>query len=143
MQETNERTSILGFDLGHGESSVAFLHDAARQGFQPECLFTPKSQPTILATLRDGRGIIWGQSAWKNPRVRDEDVREFSLGFKAKPGNQDTDTAIRTFANCVYGDAVAELHGRLGARTEWFVGCPSAWDEAVQNAYRELFLQAG
>jgi molecular chaperone DnaK (HSP70) len=142
-----EKTAVIGFDLGHGETALAIIDDAyslrGKGGIQPRQVFTTKSQPTVIATLQDGRKV-WGANAVFHTQAAPGQVSEFEICFKAKPGRDTkTDTLIQEFATCVYGDARAELNGQLDNRARWFIGCPSAWDEATRTAYGRLFKTAG
>jgi molecular chaperone DnaK (HSP70) len=142
----SEKTAVIGFDLGHGESALVIIDDAyslrGKGGIQPRQVFNEKSQPTVLATLQDGRKV-WGVKAVKHSRAAPGQVLDFEICFKAKPGREQTDAVIQEFAACVYGDARALLNGQLGNHVQWFIGCPSAWDKATRTAYERIFSRAG
>lgn len=142
----SEKTTVIGFDLGHGETALAIIDDAytlrGKDGIQPRPVFTVKSQPTVLATLLDGRKV-WGSNAIYHTQAVPDQVSEFEICFKTKPGRELTDNFIQEFASCIHGDAIAALNGHVANRTEWFIGCPSAWNEDTRNAYARLFGAAG
>lgn len=146
---TAKKKTVIGLDLGHGETALTYLEDAycrrGEGGFQPAPVFTSKpSQPTVLATLDDGK-VVWGASAIKHSRVCHDTVTKFDISVKAKPGSDPaTDEAIQQFAKCVMDDALWTAAPHLNDNDiEWFVGCPNGWGPAIQAKYAELFKRAG
>lgn len=142
----SEKTAVIGFDLGHGETALTIIDDAysrrGAKGMQPRPVFNVKSQPTVLATLQDKRKV-WGFKAWSLAQAKRDQISEFEICFKAKPGWQHTDDLIAEFAACVRGEASVELNGQLDSRAQWFIGCPSAWNDDTRSAYKLVFLRAG
>ena len=128
-----ETKDVVGFDLGHGDTSAARV--AATGGrVQPlELVKGTKVIPTALGTKADG-SIVIGKDAFR------QDVNDPIQQFKsAKVSNPQVSVALRTFVN----EAINRL--RINNSTIAFnpttlvvFGCPSAWSDGQRLAYGSL-----
>lgn len=129
----------FGFDLGDGESAVAWFRMDTDTEPQMLELSGQKSVVTAVARLASG-GVLIGANA-----CRALDPLELHLRFKSKYLTRPEYAAayIRLFA----GQIARELTetGRLRAPEDavFAVGCPSGWNEEQRQAYRALLREAG
>jgi len=132
----SETKDVVGFDLGHGDTSAARI--AATGGrVQPlELVKGTKVIPTALGTRTDGT-IVIGKDAFR------QDVRDQVQQFKsAQVSNQQISAALRIFVN----EAINKL--RVNNSTIAFnpttlvvFGCPSAWSDGQRLAYGTLLSE--
>lgn len=125
----------FGFDLGDGESAVAWL-GSETQG--PALMLEIAGRKSVVSALgRRGDTCIIGEQACY------AEVDELSVRFKSRFLSE-PDRAARAVRG--YAEAVLKeirKTGRMGEYSAFFVGCPSGWDAVARERYRRLFLEAG
>ena len=132
-------TDYFGFDLGDGESAVAWLRPGTRTDPKIIEIRGMKSPVTALG-VHPERGVLIGEEA-----CHAAGLTELSTRFKSK---YLTETAwagdcVRRFAAAVYQNLLSD--GRIADPETacFFVGCPSGWKEPVRAEYEKLFREAG
>ncbi len=134
---------IVGFDLGHGETSVAMCFALSEQ--QPRDLEIIKNRKVVMTVaVRDGQGRIHiGADALK--RV-DPDKAVSHVRFKgASLSDPKTREPIAMFVERSV-ELLAERDPALAQGrgvTRFVVGCPSGWDDGTMGTYRTLLSGAG
>ncbi|MEG0766161.1 MAG: hypothetical protein RR482_00450 [Clostridia bacterium] len=132
-------TDGFGFDLGDGESAIAWLKTDTRT--EPQMLEI-RGHRSVLTAVADhpSRGVLIGEEAYQMVGVHALYVR-----FKSHYLSDTEDAAqkLQWFAHGVIESLQRE--GRLSdpAHACFYVGCPSGWTEATREQYRKLLLGAG
>jgi hypothetical protein len=126
---------IVGFDLGHGETSVA---RASPSGGEPQILRIHGHQSQITAVGYDDSHVVIGRRAMLLPNIRARQT-----AFKLRPpGTEASRAALADFARGVR-EYLIKTHGVAeDAGTHYFVGRPSGWSGAEAEAYRQLLATA-
>jgi molecular chaperone DnaK (HSP70) len=133
--------TVFGFDLGHGETALAYIEGCEDKENQPKMVFNPPSDITAIAYLSTGE-VVWGETAMSHQT--DHQTEEFDIGFKCKPGSDpDLDKKISDFALTVYNNGKSERNLNEQEPIELFIGCPSGWSKEEREKYQQLFTQAG
>lgn len=136
--------TVLGFDLGHGETALTYI-----EGCQDKkrAICTAFSDISAIGYLPNGEPIL-GKDVVLND-FADQKI-SLDIGFKSKPGiYRDRDLKISDFAKAVYQKAQykAPQLKKNTEEIETFIGCPTGWVERNENkvleAYKELFIKAG
>ena len=132
-------TDYFGFDLGDGESAVAWLRRGSRTDPKMIELRGRKSLLTVLG-VDPNRGVLIGEEACNAMGLDSLEAR-----FKSRylSSRQEAGRLIERFARAVYENLRAD--GRIGDEDAacFFVGCPSGWPQSVREEYRALFERAG
>ncbi len=133
-REATSQQNCFGFDLGDGESAVAWLDG---QGTGAPLMLEIAGRKSLLTAL----GISQGQALIGEQACLAE-VDQLYLRFKSRfltdPAAADL---VGRFAARVLEDI--RRCGRLGPDSAFFIGCPSGWREADRARYRQVFAQAG
>lgn len=132
-------TDYFGFDLGDGESAVAWLRRGSRTDPKMIELRGRKSLLTVLG-VDPNRGVLIGEEACNAMGLDSLEAR-----FKSRylSSRQEAGRLIERFARAVYENLRAD--GRIEDEEAvcFFVGCPSGWPQSVREEYRALFERAG
>jgi hypothetical protein len=130
---------VLGLDLGHGETALAFLRGDEDKGTIPRKVFD--SDITAIAYLKSGE-IVRGRAAIQQSISGEGEIKTLDVCFKSKPGvNIVNDKLTADFAYSSFQDAIKEA--KLDVESiEVFIGCPSGWSEKTKDKYKELFTEA-
>ena len=139
MEDMNKITDYFGFDLGDGESAVAWMRAGKKTEPQMIELRGRKSVITALASHPE-KGLFIGEEACHLPGVDWLQVR-FKSRYLKDPAA--SGSLVMMFAREVMNALVAD--GRMDSPETacFFVGCPSGWPQEVREAYRKLFERAG
>ena len=139
MSEQKQYTDYFGFDLGDGESAVAWMRPGKRTEPQMIELRGRKSVITALGQHPE-RGVLIGEEACQASGLDWLKVR-FKSRYLVDP--EGAGKAIEQFAKAVL--EILQNDGRMdSAETAFFfIGCPSGWSREVRRAYREHFVRAG
>lgn len=136
MVNVNE---IIGFDLGHGQTSMARVGMGSETSPEVLMLFGQRNQITAIAQTADGRTVI-GEAA-----MEERSVSELEVAFKRRP---DADPTLRkvmkTYVKIIH-DHLRETSqiGQAGP-FHYFVGCPSGWKDGTEiPAYEALLRESG
>ena len=139
IMSDSKYTDYFGFDLGDGESAVAWMRAGKRTEPQLIELRGRKSVITALASHSE-KGMFIGEEAchlsgadWLQVRFKSR----FLTDRAASSG------LIQMFAREVLSILLAD--GRLENPGDacFFIGCPSGWDQDTRDAYKNLFVRAG
>ena len=129
---------IVGFDLGHGETSAARALMSNKD--EPENLKINglENQVTAIA-LDETNQVIVGENALKR-----NDVRMLNITFKGRPNEQNRDL-LRLFMRGCYRTLVESKQVFGDSRTHFYVGCPSGWtkEERLRESYELLLRETG
>ena len=129
---------VIGFDLGHGETALAYVRLGSHAW--PKMLEVNKKKTQITAVARHPkRGTLIGEDAFMLGAT------EFRIGFKRKPSEATPDQrqAIQRFAKALYQWLVDEGQIRQEGRSHFIVGCPSGWSKEERQAYKKLLAASG
>jgi len=135
----NKYTDYFGFDLGDGESAVAWLRAGSLT--DPK-LIEIRGRKSVLSVLGEHpeRGMLIGDEAYQASDLTDLRVR-FKQGYLAKP--EQSGECISKFARVIYDTLRADGRMLDEDSTCFFVGCPSGWSDEVREEYKKLFENAG
>jgi len=139
MSERKQYTDYFGFDLGDGESAVAWMRAGKRA--EPQMIELRGRKSVISAIGRHSeKGMIIGEEACQASGLEWLKVRFKSRYLMDPAGSGET---VESFAREVLG--ILKKDGRMdSAETAFFfIGCPSGWNKAVREAYRAHFVAAG
>jgi hypothetical protein len=136
---TAEHDTIVGFDLGDGESAVAVAH--ASSASAPAVLALPgstRNQHITAVGDHPTRGILVGERA-----IQAEDVSPLYLTFKSREfGNPEVRTPVEWFVRRVISDV--EDRGYIEPNSAKFVfGAPSSWSRSDRRQYASVLRDAG
>jgi hypothetical protein len=139
MARTADAVAV-GFDLGHGESAVAWAHvDKAAPPGVVDLPGAASRQHVTAVAEHPTRGILVGEAA-----VSDRAVTALFLAFKAPYlDREEVRRPIELFVTKVRED-VGD-HGLLpvAPRTRWVFGAPSSWSRPLMADYAELLRDTG
>ncbi len=132
-------TDYFGFDLGDGESAVAWMRPGKRTEPQMIELRGRKSMITAIGE-HPQKGVLIGEEACHMSGLNWLEVRFKSRYLADQKG---TGRMIERFARAVLENLRAD--GRLSDPETacFFIGCPSGWPQHVRDSYREHFVAAG
>ena len=137
MFDTKEITDLFGFDLGDGESAVAWMR--AGSPVAPQ-LIEVAGRKSFLSALGEHPklGSLIGEQALL------VDADRLSVRFKGKfLTHPIAASQIESFARAVLA-AIREAGKAEDLDTSaFFVGCPSGWREEDRLRYQKLFIRAG
>lgn len=127
---------LLGFDLGDGESAVAW---AGADSAAAPLLLEIAGRKNIITALGEKDGWKIGEQAFLS------DSGEVYLRFKSRylKEPESVGILIQRFAKRVREEI--EKTGKLAnpSACAVFAGCPSGWKDETRKAYRQLFVNAG
>lgn len=135
-----QRSTVIGFDLGHGETAVASLwlnsDDAPRAVDLNEGKGGPRSIITAVSVREEDAFVKIGE-----PAVRAPNARPY-LAFKSPELD---DPEIRYPITVFVGEVVRRVLGQrqfTTGSTTWFFGVPSGWTKQQRNDYAALLSEA-
>lgn len=139
MDKQKQYTDYFGFDLGDGESAVAWMRPGKRAEPQMIELRGRKSVITAIGSHQE-KGLLIGEEACHASGLEWLSVR-FKSRYLIDP--EGSGEMVERFARKVLETLIAD--GRLdSAETAcFFIGCPSGWSREVRERYREHFVAAG
>ncbi len=139
METRKQYTDYFGFDLGDGESAIAWARPGKRTEPQMIELCGRKSIITAIGQHRT-RGMMLGEEACHSGSMEWLDVR-----FKSRylTDEENAGQRIEQFARAVLKLLMDD--GRLKDEQSafFFIGCPSGWNEEVRARYKQHFVNAG
>ncbi|HLH59844.1 MAG TPA: Hsp70 family protein [Streptosporangiaceae bacterium] len=132
-------STIVGFDLGHGQTALAVAH--ADKDTYPAVLDLPGAvgrQHVTAVAEHPGRGVLIGEEA-----AAARGISQLWLGFKSPDlGEESVSRPITLFV----GKLVADLRAKAlipAGPVRWVVGAPSGWAPSVRRAYARVLRKAG
>ncbi len=139
MSEQRQYSDYFGFDLGDGESAVAWMRPGRRA--EPQMIELRGRKSLITAVGRHPeKGILIGEEACHASGLDWLKVR-FKSGYLDDPAV--SGRLIEQFARSVMENLIAD--GRMDSPETafFFIGCPSGWSRSVREYYRRHFVAAG
>ncbi len=139
MEDMKQFTDYFGFDLGDGESAMAWMRAGKKTEPQMVELRGRKSVITALASHPE-KGMFIGEEACHISGADWLQVRFKSRYLKDSAGSG---SLVMMFAREILNALAAD--GRMDSPETacFFVGCPSGWPKETREAYRNLFVRAG
>jgi molecular chaperone DnaK (HSP70) len=133
-----EILETIGFDLGHGETSVA---KALVDSIEPPQMLeidNKKNQITALA-WHPKLGYLVGEQA-----LIQAGVTQLKISFKQKP-NDDPENreTMRTYMATCYRLLKESRQIEGPESSHFYVGCPSGWSSRDREEYQKLLQEAG
>jgi hypothetical protein len=129
---------IVGFDLGHGETAVAFAMLSATAEPQILDIYGTRSILTAVAQ-HPTRGVLIGDEAFMA-----HNISSLRIAFKSPDvDRRDVREPISLFVGKVLEVLLRDRKITGDDSTLFFVGCPSGWSETVRTRYAELLRSAG
>jgi hypothetical protein len=129
---------VVGFDLGHGETSAARALMASKDEPVNLEINGEKNQVTAVAVGASGQ-IFVGDAAFNR-----DNVKTLNVTFKGRPNDQNSDL-IKDFMRGCFRKLVDDKLVFGDDRTHFYVGCPSGWikEEGVRESYERLLRETG
>ncbi len=135
---TENVLEIIGFDLGHGETSIALAPIVTNAEPRMLEVDSKRTQITALGTHRD-LGFVVGDKALSLPGVKDQ-----RICFKQKPpGDEGYEEILRNFLATYNRLLISRGLIRGGEKSFYFVGCPSGWKEEEVKVYEQFLRSSG
>ena len=133
-----EITEVVGFDLGHGETTLSITNLLSSN--EPKNIEILGSKTTITAIAEHNeRGVIIGEDAYEslNSKYLDIGFKSFNLNDpdKIKP--------LKAFIKKIKEILINEKNIKGLKETLFIVGCPAGWNQTIQQKYKKIFLEAG
>ncbi len=139
MNEQKQYTDYFGFDLGDGESAVAWMRPGRRT--EPQ-MIEIRGRKSILTAIgsHPEKGVMIGEEACQSSGLDWLRVR-FKSRYLMEP--EQSGQLIEQFARTVMENLIADGRMESPETAFFFIGCPSGWSRAVREKYREHFVKAG
>ena len=139
IMDESQKIRIIGFDLGHGEFSLAEV--STDLGHQPQTIEICNQESQITAIGKDKNGnIVIGRNA-----MRRTDSNWFEISFKKKPSlcsPLDKDN-ICNFVKVVRQQLKDNQYFNSEETITFFIGCPSGWTSKERKLYQQIMYEAG
>jgi molecular chaperone DnaK (HSP70) len=133
-----EILETIGFDLGHGETSVA---KAVVDSIEPPQMLEIDNKKTQITALawHPKLGYLVGEQA-----LIQAGVTQLKISFKQKP-NDDPDNreTMRTYMATCYRLLKESRQIEGPESSHFYVGCPSGWSSRDREEYQKLLQEAG
>lgn len=137
--DESQQIRIIGFDLGHGEFSLAEV--STDLGHQPQTIEICNQESQITAIGKDKNGnFVIGRNA-----MRRTNSNYFEISFKKKPSlcsSLDQDN-IGNFVKVVSQQLEDNQYFDPQETITFFVGCPSGWALEERKLYQQIIQKAG
>lgn len=132
-------TDYFGFDLGDGESAIAWARPGRRT--EPQMLEFKGRKSIVTAIGRHPqKGLLIGEEACHSSSLEWLETR-----FKSRylTDRKNAGVRIEQFARTLI-EALKDS-GRIEDMDKacFFIGCPSGWDQKTRESYKQHFLNAG
>ena len=136
----NDNVTIVGFDLGHGETALATTRLATTDEPKVLSINGTKTIPTIVGRHRDGRvmigevsGTVAADLIESHERFKSADLGDASRSARA----------TRLFVRGIVDALTTEKQIDDIATTRFFVGHPSGWAAPIVDQYKAILLSCG
>jgi len=132
-EDVLEVIEVIGFDLGHGETSIACA--PLLEGAKPEILELEEGKKTQITALGyQDFGYVVGDKALRLPGVRGQ-----RICFKERPpGNKDYPQILQSYMSAYDTQMKAREFIKGGKQSYYFVGCPSGWKDEEIEIYERM-----
>ena len=139
MSTNNDTEEFVGFDVGHGETSLTAtsLYTEA----EPKVIEIVSNQRAIISAVAEHptKGILIGDNAYKQ-----QGQSSLRVMFKSPDlGSERVRVPLQQFVGKIHDLLLADRKIQGGGKTLFLVGCPSGWDASVRTKYREVLTEAG
>jgi molecular chaperone DnaK (HSP70) len=128
---SNNHVEIIGFDLGHGETALAYI---LNNNPEPQKLLLHKvhCQPTMIAYSTE-QGVLFGKPALN------QKATDFQIAFKKRPTSEPNyQKVMKDYVNAIYEHLVQTNQLQKDDQNHFFIGCPSEWTDAEIAEYQKL-----
>ena len=132
-------TDYFGFDLGDGESAVAWMRAGRRVEPQMIELRGRKSVITALASHPE-RGLFIGEEAC---HLSGADWLELRFKSRYLTDEAGAGALIVMFAREILSQLMKDGRLETPETACFFIGCPSGWPQETRAAYKKLFERVG
>ena len=135
-------TTIVGFDLGHGETAVALAQ--SNKTTPPQVVDLPGAagrgrQHVSAVTVHPERGVLLGEAA-----VDAQGSGRLYLNFKSPMIDRDeVSLPTRLLVDKIREDVTSAGIIPARGRRRWVFGSPSGWSVEVRRSYAKLLRTAG
>lgn len=131
---------IIGFDFGHGDTSLTCLVFDIDKKEQPDKITLFESEKQITAISIVGQDVFIGERAYYS-----NNSKNLRIAFKKRPSraNDDDKFLMQSFVSSIYRHIVDTNQILPSDNNLFYIGCPSGWTEVDRIAYQELFLDSG
>ena len=141
MSETKKQLEFIGYDLGHGETSVARAYGGSSR--EPEIIEHAGEKSFVSAVARNSSGVRIGAQA-VNMSALGKGKNEIWVKFKSRDlTDKSTEIPTRLFTETLFKDLVADKKIDSLKTSRFIVGCPSGWDATDRDNYQDLMRKSG
>ncbi|MGH3901244.1 MAG: Hsp70 family protein [Pseudonocardiaceae bacterium] len=136
---TTSDTTVVGFDLGHGESAVAVVRSNTTTAPNVLDLRGAAGRQHVTAVaVHPQHGVLVGEAAVNTPGR----TRPLYLAFKGPElDDEGVRRPITLFVSKIREDI--ENEKELTRRTRWVFGAPSGWSTELMARYAQLLKSTG
>ncbi|MCW5851965.1 MAG: hypothetical protein KIT87_17970 [Anaerolineae bacterium] len=141
-----EASSVIGFDLGHGE--MALTRQSITGRAEPEVLEVhgKRSQVTAVAEVTGDDGVtsvLFGEDAVEAFDLAAPETTVLEIGFKGHPSrNPKAEKSVPLLATAVYRYLLDREVIDAHQPPAFFIGCPAGWTAAERDDYEALLRQS-
>lgn len=129
-------TKIIGFDLGHGETSLTWVSANNQDTPQSLLINNRKSQITAIAN-HPTRGTLIGDMAFQI-----SDANTFDIAFKSRRfDDREYQKTIQDFVKAIYDHLISTTQIQTSDTNYFFIGCPSGWWQEEISTYKQLLSE--
>jgi molecular chaperone DnaK (HSP70) len=128
---SNNHVEIIGFDLGHGETALAYILNNNPEP-QKLLLHNVHCQPTMIAYHPEG-GVLFGKPALS------QKATDFQIAFKKRPtSDPNYQKVMKDYVNAIYQHLLETNQLKKDDQNLFFIGCPSEWTDTEVAEYQKL-----
>lgn len=149
MSMTNKSSKtdseFIGFDLGHGETALGRAYSRSMR--EPEILEYKGERSFVSAVAKTSKGVKIGADAVNLAAISgDSTDKNAKVWVKFKSRDLSDDKILeptKLFTSHLVSVLKSDKKIRGGAKSEFIVGCPSGWDKATRQVYKDVFVSTG
>lgn len=141
MSDKSKQLEFIGYDLGHGETSVARAYGGSSR--EPEIIEHAGEKSFVSAVARNKSGVRIGAQA-VNMSALGTGKNEIWVKFKSRDlGDTATEIPTRLFTQTLFKDLVGDKKIDGLETSRFIVGCPSGWAANDRDDYKDLMQKSG
>ncbi len=139
--DKTKQLEFIGYDLGHGETSVARAYGGSSR--EPEIIEHAGEKSFVSAVARGKSGVRIGAQA-VNMSALGKGKNEVWVKFKSRDLNDSsTEIPTRLFTQTLFNDLAADKKIDGLKTSRFIVGCPSGWSGNDRDDYKDLMQASG
>lgn len=134
-------TQIIGFDLGHGETSLALLKLNELNAVPETITIFNKNSDITALSYHPTKGVLLGSKA-----ILTSDATDTYIDFKKRPDDDPTyQKVMHDYVGTIHQYLLDQKIVENDENTLFIVGCPSDWckHEEIVSKYTELLRSCG